>query len=219
MGSLTNNLDIEGFLKNDLRFLDLENLILELFSFAGSPKEKTNMIKNKKLLNLYYIVQLIALLLFKLLSIYLFNYLFKKDTNLEEETKNREYMSFFFILCIEFVINSIFIFNHISFYREPPFSNITLTVSSLLIFIYAILLICFNSSNFVSDFFGLTNFAFSDNLVDTYSDQNRLWLTITLCFDFAGAFLFCSILYIVFDFFSKQNNIFSKLSIKRLINF
>ena len=219
MGSLTNNLDIEGFLKNDLRFLDLENLILELFSFAGSPKEKTNMIKNKKLLNLYYIVQLIALLLFKLLSIYLFNYLFEKDTNLEEETKNREYMSFFFILCIEFVINSIFIFNHISFYREPPFSNITLTVSSLLIFIYVILLICFNSSNFVSDFFGLTNFAFSDNLVDTYSDQNRLWLTITLCFDFAGAFLFCSILYIVFDFFSKQNNIFSKLSIKRLINF
>ena len=199
IGCLTNNLDIKGFLANQLRFLDLEFLILEMFSFAGSPKEKSNMIRNKKLLNVYYVVQLSALLIFKLSSIALLQNLYKTDENLNSGESNSEYINFIFILCIEFVINSIFIFNHISFYREPPFSNITLVVSSLIVFIYVILLICLNSSNFNSDIIGLTNFAYSENLIDTYSDQNRMWLTVIICFDFSGSFLFCSILYIIFD--------------------
>ena len=199
IGCLTNNLDIKGFLANQLRFLDLEFLILEMFSFAGSPKEKSNMIRNKRLLNVYYVVQLSALLIFKLSSIALLQNLYKTDENLDSGQSNSEYINFIFILCIEFVINSIFIFNHISFYREPPFSNITLVVSSLIVFIYVILLICLNSSNFNSDIIGLTNFAYSENLIDTYSDQNRMWLTVIICFDFSGSFLFCSILYIIFD--------------------
>ena len=174
-----------------------------MFSFAGSPKEKTNMIQNKKLLNVYYIVQLTALLLFKICSIILFETLYKHDTNLNVDERHYEYISFFFILTVEFIINAIFILNHISFYREPPFSNIILVVSSLAIFIYAILLICLNSSNYSSDLIGVTNFVYSENLMDTYSDQNRLWLTVTLCFDFAGSFLFCSILYIIFDCCAK----------------
>ena len=36
----------------------------------------------------------------------------------------------------------------------------------------------FNSSNYNSDFLGLTQFAFSEYLMDTYSDQNRMWLNI-----------------------------------------
>ena len=203
VGCLIKTLSINGVLKNQLTFLDLEFVILELFSFAGSPKEKTNMIKNKKLLNLYYIVQLIALLLFKISSIQLFSYLYKYERTLDIDEQNYEYISFLFILCVEFVINSIFIFNHISFYREPPFSNLILAISSLVIFIYVILLICFNSSNYNTDFIGLTKFAFSEYLMDTYSDQNRLWLTVTLCFDFSGSFLFCSILYIIFNWCSK----------------
>ena len=203
IGCLTNNLSIEGFSANQLRFLDLEFLILEMLSFAGSPKEKSNMIRNKKLLNVYYVVQLIALLIFKLSSIALLQNLYKTDENLKSRESSSEYINFIFILCIEFVINSIFIFNHISFYREPPFSNITLVVSSLIVFIYVILLICLNSSNFNSDFVGLTNFAYSENLIDTYSDQNRMWLTVIICFDFSGSFLFCSILYIIFDCCSK----------------
>ena len=203
IGCLTNNLSIEGFSANQLRFLDLEFLILEMFSFAGSPKEKSNMIRNKKLLNVYYVVQLIALLIFKLSSIALLQNLYKTDENLKSGESSSEYINFIFILCIEFVINSIFIFNHISFYREPPFSNITLVVSSLIVFIYVILLICLNSSNFNSDFVGLTNFAYSENLIDTYSDQNRMWLTVIICFDFSGSFLFCSILYIIFDCCAK----------------
>jgi magnesium-transporting ATPase (P-type) len=200
---LMETLSIEGVLKNELRFLDLEFLILELFSFAGAPEEKKNMIKNKKLLNLYYIVQLTALLLFKLFSIILLYYLYKYENTLDPEEQSYEYTSFFFILCVEFVINSIFIFNHISFYREAPFSNLLLVVSSLVIFIYVILLICFNSSNYHSDFLGLSKFAFSEYLMDTYTDQNRMWLTVILCFDFSGSFLFCSILYLIFNCCAK----------------
>ena len=201
--ALLKNLDIDNSVENQIKFLDIEFLILTVFSFAGSPKEKTNMIQNKKLLNVYYIVQLTALLLFKICSIILFETLYKHDTNLNVDERHYEYISFFFILTVEFIINAIFILNHISFYREPPFSNIILVVSSLAIFIYAILLICLNSSNYSSDLIGVTNFVYSENLMDTYSDQNRLWLTVTLCFDFAGSFLFCSILYIIFDCCAK----------------
>ena len=200
---LMETLGIEGVLKNELRFLDLEFLILELFSFAGAPEEKKNMIKNKKLLNLYYIVELTALLLFKLISITLLYYLYRYEKNLDAEVQSYEYTSFFFILTVEFVINSIFIFNHISFYREAPFSNLLLVISSLVIFIYVIVLICFNSSNYNSDFLGLSKFAYSEYLMDTYSDQNRMWLTVILCFDFSGSFLFCSILYIIFNCCAK----------------
>mgnify|MGYP002859705187 CR=1 FL=1 len=51
---LLKNLGIKDTPQNELRFLDLEFLILELFSFSGSPKEKTNMIRNKKKLELYH---------------------------------------------------------------------------------------------------------------------------------------------------------------------
>ena len=203
IGCLTNNIAIEDFSANQLRFLDLEFLFLEMFSFAGSPKEKSNVIKNKSLLNVYYVVQLIALLIFKIGSIFLLHNLYKKDESLNSDESGTEYINFLFILCIEFIINSIFIFNHISFYREPPFSNITLVVSSLIVFIYVILLICLNSSNFNSDIIGLTKFSYSENLIDTYSDQNRMWLTITLAFDFSGSFLFCSIFYIIIDCFTR----------------
>ena len=203
IGCLIKNLSIKDFLSNQLRFLDLEFLIIEMFSFAGSPKEKTNMIKSKSLLNIYYVLQLIASLMFKMISIYMLESLYKNDVQLSIEERHHEYICFLFILCVEFIINCIFIFNHISFYREPPFSNITLVVSSLVILIYVILLLCFNSSNFKSDFLGLTNFAYSENLMDTYSDQNRMYLTIIICFDFAGSFLFCSIFYIIFNCFTK----------------
>ena len=203
IGCLIKNLSIKDFLSNQLRFLDLEFLIIEMFSFAGSPKEKTNMIKSKSLLNIYYVLQLIASLMFKMISIYMLESLYKNDVQLIIEERHHEYICFLFILCVEFIINCIFIFNHISFYREPPFSNITLVVSSLVILIYVILLLCFNSSNFKSDFIGVTNFAYSENLMDTYSDQNRMWLTIILCLDFAGSFLFCSILYIIFNCCAK----------------
>ena len=161
------------------------------------------MIKNKKLLNLYYIVELTALLLFKLFSIIMLYYSYRYEKTQDAEVQSYEYTSFFFILTVEFVINSIFIFNHISFYREAPFSNLLLVISSLVIFIYVIVLICFNSSNYNSDFLGLSKFAYSEYLMDTYSDQNRMWLTVILCFDFSGSFLFCSILYIIFNWCSK----------------
>ena len=215
LGCIMRNISIKSlsFSKNQLRFLDLEFLILEMFSFAGEPREKDNIIKSKRLLNIYYVIQLSASLIFKLISIYLLEYLYKDDKELDSEERHHEYICSFFILCIEFIINSIFIFNHIAFYREPPFSNITLAVSSLVILIYVIILICFNSSNFNIDFLGLTKFAFSENLIDTYSDKNKMWLTVIICFDFAGSFLFCSIFYIVFDFFTKAKNILDVLKL------
>ena len=202
-GCLSKYLDIKGFLSNQLRFLDLENLILEMISFVGLPKEKIQLIKNKKLLNIYYIVQLVVLLNFKLCSLILLQNLYTVDETLNEEESNEEYINFVFLLCVEFIITSIFAFNNVSFYRKSPFSNIVLVIISLLILLYIILLICLNSSNYNSDVINLTKYSYSDNLIDSISDRNGLLLLLIICFDFIATFLFSTIIYNIFNRYIK----------------
>ena len=198
VGCLSKYLDIKGFLSNQLRFLDLENLILEMVSFVGAPKDKIQLLKNKKILNIYYIIQLVVLLIFKLISLTLLENLYIVDETLNKEKSDEEYINFVFILCVEFIINSIFAFNNVSFYRKSPFSNVILVILSLLDLLYIILLICLNSSNFNSDIINLTKYSYSDNLIDSYSDRNGLLLLFIMIFDFICSFLFSTIIYYIF---------------------
>ena len=104
LGCIMRNISIKSlsFSKNQLRFLDLEFLILEMFSFAGEPREKDNIIKSKRLLNIYYVIQLSASLIFKLISIYLLEYLYKDDKELDSEERHHEYICSFFILTFKY---------------------------------------------------------------------------------------------------------------------
>ena len=198
VGCLSKYLYIKGFVSNQLRFLDLENLILEMISFVGAPKDKIQLLKNKKMLNIYYIIQLVVLLIFKLISLTLLENLYIVDETLNREKSDEEYINFVFILCVEFIINSIFAFNNVSFYRKSPFSNVILVILSLLDLLYIILLICLNSSNFNSDIINLTKYSYSDNLIDSYSDRNGLLLLFIMIFDFICSFLFSTIIYYIF---------------------
>ena len=201
-------------IESQLTFLEIEYLILMIFSFIGKPKNNLNLetlAKNKKLLNIYYFFQLIGILIFKLLSMYVFCSLYGNDHNYNKEKRDKFFVSYYFILCIEFLINIIFSFNWISFYRKSPFRNLFLLLFILFLYLYIILLITLNSSNFNEDILKITYFEFSKYLMDSFADKNRIWVTLSFLIDLIGSFFYSILIYFIFNRIAKiiksNNNI------------
>ena len=200
---LIRNLDV---LQGQLNFLEIEFLLLSIIAFTGESKDKIivePLAKNKKLLNIYYIINLIGILLMKLLTILLFSSLYKSDFQLSIEKRDNIFVTYYFVLCIEFIICIVYSFNFISFYRKTPFSNTFLKVFTLLIISYIIILVSLNSSNFRYDFLQITIFEFSNNLIDSFGDKNRIWLILLCLFDFISSIFFISIIYFLFNKIAK----------------
>jgi len=173
---LIRNTEIIGI---QLNFLEVEFLILSILSFIGEPRNtliSEPLSNNKKMLIIYYIIQLIGIIAIKFLSVYIFSILYHSDYQMPLERRNQIFINYFFVLCIEFLLSSIFALNYISIYRKSPFKNLFLKIFSLFIIFYLILLISLNSNNFQYDFFKITHFEFSDYLIDTISDKNRICL-------------------------------------------
>ena len=129
---------------------------MSVISFTGKAKNNIVMeplTKNFKLLNIYYIFQQIGSLIIKIISLILFLYLYKSDDELEDKKRDKIFISYYFILCLEFIICIIYSFKFISFYTMSPFSNFFLVFFTLLLVLYMIILINLNSSNFKNDFF------------------------------------------------------------------
>lgn len=194
-------------IESQLNFLEIEYLILAVFSFSGEPKEGNMfvepLVKNRKLLSIFYLIELIGVLLVKLLSIYLFCAYYRSDFFYEKEKRDLTFMTFYFSLCIEFLVIIIYSFNLNSFYRKSPFSNVILIISTLLIFIYLVIIVCLSSSNMKYDFIKITYFDFSTTLIDSFSDKNKLYLLMAILFDFFGSFILSTIIYYTFKLIAK----------------
>jgi magnesium-transporting ATPase (P-type) len=192
---------------SQLNFLEIEYLVLAVFSFSGEPKNDIfvePLVKNRKLLNVYYIIELIGVLSVKLFSIYLFSYFYRSDFLFDKEKRDLTFVTFYFSLCIEFLVSIIYSLNLISFYRKSPFSNVSLIILTLLLFIYLVIIVCLNSSNMKYDFIGITYFDFSANLIDSFSDKNKIFLLMALLFDFIGSFVLSTIIYYIFTIIAKM---------------
>ena len=193
--------------ESQLNFLEIEYLILAICSFCGEPKSGSifvePLVKNRKLLSTFYIVELIGVLLVKLSSIYLFSYFYRSDFFYENERRDLTFVTFYFSLCVEFLVSINYSFNLNSFYRKSPFSNVSLILLTLLLFIYLVIIVCLSSSNMKYDFMRITYFDFSSNLIDSFSDKNKLFLLMTLLFDFVCTFLLSTIIYYVFRLIAK----------------
>jgi magnesium-transporting ATPase (P-type) len=195
-------------IESQLNFLEIEYLILAVFSFCGEPKNGSifvePLVKNRKLLRIYYIIELIGVLLVKLLAIYLFCSFYRSDFIYERERRDLTFVTFYFSLCIEFLVSIIYSFNLNSFYRKSPFSNVILIVLTLFLFIYLVIIVCLSSSNMKYDFIRITYFDFSTNLIDSFSDKNKLYLLMALAFDFVGSFILSTIIYYIFRLIAKM---------------
>ena len=196
------------FLESQLNFLEIEYLILAIFSLSGEPKNGSIFVeplaKNRKLLSIYYIIEIIGVLLVKLSAIYLFSYFYRSDFTLDIESRNLIFVTFYFSLCIEFLVSIIYSLNLNSFNRKSPFSNIILIFLTLLLFIYLVIIVCLSSSNMKYDLLRITYFEFSSNLIDSFSDKNKIYLLIALMYDFVGSFILSTIIYYIFRLIAKM---------------
>ena len=193
-------------IENQLNFLEIEYLILSILSFIGKPKKNINLeplTQNKKLLSIYYIFHLIGILIMKLLTIYIFCLFYKSNFDYENDKRSVVFVTYYFIMCIEFLICIVYSLNWIPFYRKSPFTNVFLLIFLLLLFIYIIILVSLNSSNFNYDFFNITYFEFSNILIDSYADKNRILLLASCLFDFIGSFLYSILIYFIFNGIAK----------------
>ena len=60
-----------------------------------------------------------------------------------------------------------------------------------------------NSSNYSYDLLSITKFLYNENIIDCYTDKNRLFLFISIIFDFIGTVLFNFATYLIFSIFIK----------------
>ena len=184
---------------NQLDFLEIEFILLIISSIFGkSNKENINLNNNPKILTIYYIVLCIEIILIKVISLFIFVNLFHLDLTHNLDIINNDYLSCYFIICIEYIISIIFIFDFISFYKENPFENRILMFLMLFYLAYDFILILLCSSNMSYDFFKITVFAYNETFVDSLMDKNKLGLILSLFIDISATFFVCSITKIIF---------------------
>ena len=190
-------------IKGQLNFLEVAFLILSLLSYSGKPNNnimQEPLARNKKLSKYYYIILFIGFLFIKMGSIYILCLLYKTDIYLWNDRYIDDiFCTYYFLLIIEHLISAILFFNCISFYKRSPFMNFNFTIFLLLLVLYYIILITLNSSNFKLDFIKITVFEFSDILLDSFSDKNRLFCLVSCLFDFVGSLIYYGIIYFIFS--------------------
>ena len=191
--------------QKQLNFLEIEFLLLSIISFTGKAKKDIilePLLKDSKLLDIYYLVQQIVSSILKFFSVFIFYSLYHSDI-LFISLKNKIFVSYYFILCIEFIISIIYSYKFISFYTVSPFTNFFLILFTLLILLYMIILITLNSSNYKCDFLNMTFFEFSKVLMDSFSDKNRHILLLSCTFDLFASIISSTIIYYIFDQIAK----------------
>ena len=208
--SLIRNTDVND---GELQFLEIEILVLLVSSFIGDTKKNLIVIpltENKKLLKIYYFFQMIGIFLIKLISLFIFSSLYFSDYRTPIERMDVIFVNYYFVLCIEFIVCIIFSFNYISFYRKSPFSNNILRILTILIILYIVILISLNSSNYHCDFLGITSFEFSIYLIDSFSENNRMYLVYVCILDFIATILFSQLIYVIFSKIANNTSSINK---------
>ena len=198
--SLIRNVTIND---GELNFLEIEYFVLSSLSLLGKNRENIYLNQNSKLLNIYYNLQLSENLIIKFLAIFWFCWHFSGNYQMEQHSRDLEFLSYYFVLSIEFLICGIVCLNFSSFFRSSVFTNYYLISILALYLIYMEILVFLNSSNYSSDILSITNFTFNDNFMDCFTDNNRLYLLISLAFDFFGTLIINFITFLIFRIFIK----------------
>ena len=195
----------------ELNFLEISLLIFSIGGFTIKQNnyfKKTPFVNNPKSFTKFYIILTIGLFLIKLVSIYLLcSNIYNIEVPIEQYIKSSKiFCTFYFLLCMELIFSSVFVYNYNSFNRRNLFENYIYLIFILIFFIYLALLLTLNSSNYNTDIFQITLFEYSDHLIDSFSDRNKF---VTLCvslFDFGFSFIYSRIIYYIFGKLSKNKS-------------
>ena len=199
--SLIRDYDI---LKNAMDFLEIEFFVLIITSFLGkSNRENIYIDQNSRLLTIYYAVICLEIILIKFISLYIFCQYYLGDLTLGLKERNEEFLSIYFILCSEFILTTIFAFNFASFYKESPFENRLLVVLTLAYLLYLTTLVFLCSSNISYDFLKITSFIRNEKLMDSFTDLNKIFGTLSVIIDISGTFIICLPTKLIFGLYLK----------------
>ena len=199
--SLLRDYDI---INEELDFLEIEFFLLITSSFLGKyNKENIYKNQNSKIVTIYYSIIFSELFFIKLLSLYLFVFFFTGDRTLPRVVLNKEYITSYFVLCLEFILSLIIIFNISSFYKVNPFKNRILIIISLFYLTYIMILLVLCSSNFSFDIFNITYFTHNDNLMDSYRDMNNEYMMLSVFVDIFGSSILLTITNLLFKICKK----------------
>lgn len=195
-------------INGQLNLLELCFLIFSVTAFTVQYDTSTNsnpLIQNRKLYIYHYTTQIFGVVFFKISSVYMLR-AFYIDNDLLPKNVYKIFITYYFILCIEQCFSTFFVLNYISFYRKHPLSNITFVTFNLVLFIYFIILITLNSSNFRCDIFGITDFELNEDLIDSFDDRNRLKCFRVCALDFSASFIYSRIVYLIFDKLANKSS-------------
>ena len=196
-----------GVINGQLNLLEFCFLIFSVSAFTvqyDSNKKSNPLIQSKKLYLFHYTAQVLGIFICKIGSIYMLRKFFIDNNVLEKKEIYQIFITYYFILCLEQCFSTFFVFNYISFYRKSPITNIIFILFNLILFIYFVLLITLNSSNYRFDFFNITIFEFNEDLIDSFDDRNRLKCFRVCALDFCLSFLYSRIIYCIFDGLAKK---------------
>jgi magnesium-transporting ATPase (P-type) len=197
-----------GVIKGQLNFLEICFLILSISAFTVQYDNSTNssnpLIQNRKLYMYHYVAQIMGMFGFKIGSIYMLRKFYTNNNLIDKKVLYKLFITYYFILCIEQLFSVFFIFNYIYFYRKHPLTNIFFVFFNLILFIYFIVLITLNSSNFKWDLFKITDFEFNDELIDSFDDNIRIKCSMVCGLDFCFSFIYSRIIYFIFDKLAKN---------------
>jgi magnesium-transporting ATPase (P-type) len=196
-------------INGQLNLLELCFLFLSVTAFTVQYDTSTNsnpLIQNRKLYIYHYTAQIFGVVFLKISSVYMLREFYIDNDLLPKRNVYKIFITYYFILCIEQCFSTFFVLNYISFYRKHPLSNITFISFNLVLFIYFIILITLNSSNYRCDLFGITDFEFNEDLIDSFDDKNRLKCFRVCIFDFSVSFIYSRIVYLIFDKLAKKNS-------------
>ena len=100
----------------------------------------------------------------KLFTIAFFCYFFRGDDSLlDEHLRDLEFLSYYFVLSIEFIVSGIISLNFASLFKESMFNNSYFIILINIFLAYILLLIFFNSSNYSNDVLSITIFFIMKN--------------------------------------------------------
>jgi magnesium-transporting ATPase (P-type) len=190
-----------------LNVLEITFLLLSILTFTGEPDDNSisnPLIKNYKLFNIHFYVQIIGLFLFKLLTVYFACRTYKTNREMDIKKIDKIFITYYFILSIELIFSVSFSLNFISFSRRTFLSKILYLIIILLLIFYFIDLISLNGSNFKEDIFKITYFEYFQKLFDSFDDENRITLFLVCLADFVVSILYTCSIYFIFVKISRK---------------
>ena len=184
-----------------LRNLNLIFYILCLFGFTSSvDKNATNsFMRNSQFFWKYIFVHIIGNIIIKTYDIIIFRYLYRKNSEIEDNRRNSIYISYFSILSFNQIFTTLFGFNFIRFYRRSIVDNFLFTFSLILFFFFILIISCLSRIGLLDEI--SQNFSFEKMKIksDTFDDRNKLMMFIIIVIDLISTIIFIIVTQYIFN--------------------